>query len=576
MSCVVITWTVLGCRVLRPYFDVSKAWCTREGIVITGIIVICSIFLLTREPYGFKVTMDELVLVATSMGMHFDRLSNAVMRGYEVQSVYSYFGGYVDKRPIFFPWILSILHDVLGYRPSNAYILNSGLTVVLLALTYRVTAWLSDWRCGVLAVLLLSSLPLLAQNATGAGFEILNAVMILVSVLAGAKYVRDPHSATQGLFLYSVVLLAHTRYESAVYILCAAMVIVGEWTLRRRIILTWPIIFAPLAVIPIAWTSRIFKVDPAFWQLPEGVSKPFDYQFFYENVGHFMSYLLDASLGSSNSPVLAVCSVFGLGFVILSYARRWGAYVTSNPDRLVYFSFVLGMFMNLAVVMFYHWGQVDKYEVSRLLIPFFVIGAISAASVLPEFSRRASVWWGSVATVLVSVYVFTLPATAKAVYTNSNYHARRMEWVWDFHKRLPEGNYFYITQAPAIFSINRVSALHISFASHRASQLKHHLDHGTFNEAFVVQNIYVNPDTGDEIPVPENEIGSNYKLEKIVQRYFRPYIVTRISRIATIEPVLDDSITNENPEEAVIHNPIETTPEYDAEEHYRKWMRQLP
>jgi hypothetical protein len=70
----------------------------------------------------------------------------------------------VDKRRHFYPFLVSLAHDVTGYRPSNAFVVNAVLGVLFLGRVYGWGVVLGGPRHGMLAVLLISTLPLLAQS----------------------------------------------------------------------------------------------------------------------------------------------------------------------------------------------------------------------------------------------------------------------------------------------------------------------------------------------------------------------------------------------------------------------------
>ena len=206
----------------------SKPWADlREpvGWVIPAFILGCGLILLVHETYGFKILMDEVMLLGTSMGMHFDKHPLVPVRGHDLQGAFQLLDGLLDKRPIFQPFLVSILHDLTGYRPENIFALNTALTFVLLGLVYAAARKLAGREAGILAVLLLTSLPLLAQNATGGGFELLNLVMIMSTLLLGMRFAerRDPGSL-QALLL-STALLAQTRYESILFLLPVGLLV---------------------------------------------------------------------------------------------------------------------------------------------------------------------------------------------------------------------------------------------------------------------------------------------------------------------------------------------------------------
>ena len=73
------------------------------------------------ETFGFKIVMDEIMLLGTSMSMHLDRTVLTPVRGNDIQGTFVILDGLMDKRPLFFPFLASLLHDLTGYRPANAF-----------------------------------------------------------------------------------------------------------------------------------------------------------------------------------------------------------------------------------------------------------------------------------------------------------------------------------------------------------------------------------------------------------------------------------------------------------------------
>ena len=97
-----------------------------------------TLVLISLQPSGYKIVMDEPVLAATSLQMHLEREVLTVSRAYEIGGVFTSLGGYVDKRPYFYPFLLSLLHDFTGYRALQGLVLNALLTPVLLTLIYLI------------------------------------------------------------------------------------------------------------------------------------------------------------------------------------------------------------------------------------------------------------------------------------------------------------------------------------------------------------------------------------------------------------------------------------------------------
>ncbi|HVU23248.1 MAG TPA: hypothetical protein VHE13_03920, partial [Opitutus sp.] len=121
-------------RASWPGWTATRQWRRWPAALVGG----CGLLLLVQERFGFKILMDEVMLLGTSMSLHFDRTALVAMRGNDIQGAFQLLGGQLDKRPLFHPFLLSVLHDLTGYRPENAFVLNVILTFVLLGLAYHV------------------------------------------------------------------------------------------------------------------------------------------------------------------------------------------------------------------------------------------------------------------------------------------------------------------------------------------------------------------------------------------------------------------------------------------------------
>src|ERR1019366_1179143 len=87
---------------------------------------------------------------------------------------------FLDKRPYFFTFILSLVHDLTGYRMANVFFLNGALTAAFLSLAYWFCRELTSRAGGLLVVVLLVTMPLFGQNAACAGMEMHNLVMLVL------------------------------------------------------------------------------------------------------------------------------------------------------------------------------------------------------------------------------------------------------------------------------------------------------------------------------------------------------------------------------------------------------------
>jgi hypothetical protein len=105
---------------------------------------------------------------------------------------------------------------------------------------YRLLSQIKGSQAGYIGIASFSALPLMAQNASGLGFEIANLLMLSCTMIGALSYCKCPKNPQLGFFLFSTILLAHTRYESALYALPAGLIILSKWIQLRRISIPLP------------------------------------------------------------------------------------------------------------------------------------------------------------------------------------------------------------------------------------------------------------------------------------------------------------------------------------------------
>ena len=197
-------------RVVRARQPVWREWLRRPGWPALAILAATG-FALWSDPFQQKVLFDEYVLQATAYHMHLTKEVGCVIRAYDIDGTWLLIDPFLDKRPFFFTFLLSVMHDLTGYRLVNVFILNSALTAGFLSLTYWFVRELTSRVGGVLAVVLLTSMPLLGQNATGGGMEMHNLAMLMLVMCLALLYYRAPDADRLSLLCLATVLLAESR-----------------------------------------------------------------------------------------------------------------------------------------------------------------------------------------------------------------------------------------------------------------------------------------------------------------------------------------------------------------------------
>ena len=500
------------------------------------LILVCGGVLLVHESFGFKILMDEVMLLGTSMSMHFDKTALVPMRGHDIQGAFQLLAGQLDKRPLFHPFLVSTFHDLTGYRPENAFALNIALTFVLLTLAYHAGRKLAGRAAGALAVLLLTSLPLLAQNATGGGFEVLNLVMILATLLLGMRWLERRDAETLSAFCVAAVLLAQTRYESVLFLLPVGLMALWVWWREQRIILSWPAVFAPLMLLPYALQNKVFAVRESSWELAgqPGASQVFSLSYAADNFSHWLNFFFNTTGDQSNSLVLSV-----LGFIALPFFALWAVKLLRRPSdappaQLALAVFSLGLALHAALYLCYFWGKFDDPVIRRLSLPFNLTLVLAIVAVASEFGRSEKIWRVLAGIVGIGFFASSLPAMARHGYSLEYYVGREMEWRREFIAANPERDYLFIDNNSIIWITHLVSGTPMKQALDHKENIVFSLQNRIFSKIYAFQRLDVDPVTGRLTVQKDDELGPDYQLETVWERRFTPLTVSRISRVVSV------------------------------------------
>lgn len=517
-----------------------------------GVVGLGGTVLLVHEAFGFKIVMDELMLLGTSMSMHLDKVVQTPLRGNDIQGSFVILEGMVDKRPLFFPFLLSLLHDILGYRPANAFILNGALTFIFLGLVNALGRLLAGRMAGWLGVVLLAGLPLLAQNATGGGFELLNLVMIAATLLLGVRFVEKRDGPSLTAFCFSALLLAQVRYESVIYLVPVALLVLWAWWHERRAILTWPVMLAPLLMVHCPLQHRIFEVRSSAWEMfsKPGYTEPFSLSYIQENLAHAVTYFFAAPRDQPNSLVLSVLGCIAVPFFALLVVKRLRTLGTETPAVIATTVFSIGFALQFALMMCYFWGKFDDVVIRRLSLPTQLGMVIAVLAVAPQFAS-ALVLRGLLAIASIGLLARSVPSMAAHAYSQEYLPGRETAWRRQFIAAQPHSDYLMIDNDSTLWVTHLVSSTPTVVAVKRRVDIAFFMRNHAFSGVYVFQRFTIDPDTGRMTLREGDDLGPAFVLEPVVEERLQLLTLTRISRVVEIKSG-DVSISTPDPATHVV------------------------
>lgn len=574
----VLAFSIAVVRSLRGEAVRIQAW--RSWWRPVAVALGAAVFLHLHERHEFKIVADEVVLQLTAKQLHEAREASVVVRGYDFAGNFSPMGSYVDKRPLVFPFLLSLLHDVTGFRPGNVHVLNAVLSGVLMLLLVLIGRRLDSWSAGVAAVLLMATMPLLAQNAVGSGFELLNLVMIAAVVWLGLRAGEQPRNADRlSAFVLGGVVLAQVRYESALFVLPVGAAVAYLWWRERELWLPWGLFLAPLLLVICPLHYNVFKISEAAWQLEDvaGAERPFALGYFYDNVGHALNFLLSTDGSQGNSLLIAALGALSLGFFILLLYRRHREIFSRQPGLAVFSILLLGLMAHTFLMLCYFWGKWDDPIIRRLSLPAHVLFVLATVMIWPSLISHRHRWRILAGLSLAYGLSFTIPQTAMHRYTQENFAARTTNWLVGYLEQWKDRSILAIDHnAGLLWFLYEKSSIGPGVLVQRPEAFYFHFRNRSFQDYLIVQRVTPNPATGERSISFGDDFGDALTLELIEERSFAPLYLVRLSRVVAVDEAKLLALAGERQKLslATVRNSPALTPEQNDE--VLLWLRQLP
>ncbi len=518
-----------------------RLWCERspgqrpgrrELLGAGAVIALFTVLAIASEPFRSKVLFDEFVLQSTAFNMHFFRDTATMVRGYDLVGTFLSLDNYLDKRPNFYPFLISLAHDLTGYRPANAYWLNAALYPVTLGLAYYLGRRLAGRWGALLTVLLLGSLPLLGQNATGSGMELLNFCMILAVAALGGAYLRRPDDTRLSALVLGAVLLAQSRYESAIYVLPVALIILAGWWQRGGVVLSWSAVLAPLLLVPLGLQNKVLSNTKWMWELKENQDSRFSLSYLPKNLEGAVDFLFNTTQRFANSLILTVLGALALGWLFWHLLRRRPALREIPADQLALFLLGLGAVANTVLIMFYYWSSFNDPMASRFALPLYLVLAFAVVGAGAALGRR----WPAVPRLLTGLALLAVVAAgsrfAQPLYSHTGID--EIEWERRFVAARPPGPRLIVTNKSTLpWLLLKTPSILVGRARLVADRVQSSLEESMFREILVMQSFRPTTTDGDYAMAPEDRLPKGFKLEFLAERRFGTKL-TRISRLVAV------------------------------------------
>ena len=535
-----VCWTLWeSMKAGRPLWPARHAVLRAHWIGLL-VVVVCALFLHVHEPHRFKVLFDEPSHVAGSWMMHTSRMAVVPAKVHLVS------GGLVDMvvfpgvRLYLFQFLLSVFHDLFGYRSANVFWLNGLVGLALLTQVYALGARLVDRRAGIAAVLLLAGLPLLAQAVTSGSYDVLNLALIAALVLATQRYLSLEGDEGLNLMVSVSVLLALSRYESIAYTIIPVAAYGVKWLQGRRPGLSWASCLSPLLVMPsFAANSIMMGFGGVFTDAEQRVktgAQYFDIRYLPSRVHDTFVYLFSFDLDSTNSLLLSllgtgagICMVVGVARRLVLARKETNA---CDWTLLLVSAMSVGL---LGVAFTQYWSSPLDPLASRFTLPLhlvFVLGVLWLAKDLLR-GRRFPGW----AIVLPAGFLafVAVPMNARHSATSGMLSGTSHDWFIEYARKHPNPYALYASSSAHPMLIERLPSVQIGMLNDNPVKALQVIRAGIYDE-IIVHEVVMRDVAGREVPGHEEgrQLAPSFVVDVLTEHRFGPDWLTRIVRIVGV------------------------------------------
>ena len=369
-------------RIFDLYGNALKIRLSRLYPVLLLAVALTALIFVSSPP-RFKILADETNLIGVSMMMHEKRSATLPLEGFHTDYKDSNFLTVTDKRPLFFPFLVSIVHALYGYAATNGFVLNFAVSCVILFLIYLTTIRILPNPYGWIAVLLAAGTPIYMINVTSSGFETLNLLFLLLYFLFLIDAVQSNGEYRRiELLLLTTLLLAQCRYESAVFIFITAVCLL-PLMLKSKFFshMSYLGCSIPVFLIPLLWQRKLFLTQIEFNKIEhetfEYASDTFSLGNLWSNFDDNVFVLLGLNPHYGYTPILAIAAIVGVYLLIKSYISKDSV---EMPPLLMIVTLISAIILFLIISSFF-WGnfglKMDN-RLSLIFLPFLVWSAVYA------------------------------------------------------------------------------------------------------------------------------------------------------------------------------------------------------
>jgi hypothetical protein len=498
-----LLWGACLIRAAREHgFSLSRFVFTNGFGLLWSLLATVIVFIYV-EP-GYRVLDDETNLISISQSMTFRRTVDLNVTGKALFGNFEPTTTGLSKRPLLYPFFVHLLHTTLGYRVSNAFLMNGIALFGIIFTTYYCTRKFLGPPAAVGASLLLICQPVLLLCATSAGFEVFSLLLSGIVFFSLVGFLKTPNASTFMLFWIHLLAFAHTRYESPAFVGVILLLLLCFGYLKRSYFKSNTIVYAltPLLALPILW-QRIIGLSSH--ETPPGVS-PFGVDHLLQNTMIFLQHQL---VFGDWLPYASAANLLGWAAIaLIAIGFKTGSIRIENRYAFHFFVILITCLLaDLVIHLAFHHGYYIHPNNTRYFIPTVI--ALSLAPVVWVVARNRKMATSLLAVGIVAVGIYFPVARANRL--SQLQVAIGMEKSISGFLSEQKPDILLIARSAINYTVHNLSAVDFYYANMNTDQILMEFKKHAYSDIFVAQEI----SKIERKAAPGQQLTHELKLEKI-------------------------------------------------------------
>ena len=480
--------------------------------LLLSVILMTLIFCIA--PPKFKVLADETNLIGISMAMFQSKKASLPLQGFNIDYQKPEYSSKVDKRPIFYPLLISLVHTLRGYSAYNGFVVNFICGILVLFVFYLFIYGHFPRIYALISILIVASLPNFVIWVTSSGFETLNLFFIVFTLFLFNKTLCTRRIKHAELLWLTLVLVSQCRYESIIF--TVAILFLLPFFCNKKSIASLSLFSysVPILFIPSLWLFRLHADRPIIDKMAMGTVSAaslfdaFSLSNLLSNTATNMVVFLGLDPHLGFSPVISGMSAAGIYLMTKKMiVERRG---TSLQFRIMWFCGFLTFGLLYAVQVSFYLGDMSLYTQNRFAMTYLPVIVFPVVYFVHHFISHTNNQIKVAVFVLFAFHLFYFwpyGSQQRIVQTGSipYEYNKTLGYLKDNFKH--DSNILIICERPYYYIVHYKSAVNFNYANQNTEKIRDYLEK-EFDHIVVLQKcLYEN-----RAPVENNQLNKSYRL----------------------------------------------------------------